>query len=265
MKKKVAVVVATYSGDTTVEGVGDLVGRIFSSVPREYEVEVILAVNNSSSEFAQRIEEIAAGDVRVHALQLGQTHPHTFAVAYLRGFELALELGAGFVVEMDGNGSHDPATILAFLAELEKPADAVFSTRFSQGGEIVGYPLQRVVTSLVGTVLANAVLGLNRVVPDMTSGFEAFRREALQSLFEVVPSDDWISVTEGPGYFYQTEMRAYLCWMGGKISIIPIIWGANRVTQNNAKIAFSNLTKSLKALWLLRKKRRKFLAQLSQT
>lgn len=263
--KKVVVVVATYSGDTTVEGVEDLVGRIFSSVPAKYDASIVLAVNNSPPEFSRGMGEIAARDNRVHDLQLGWTRPQTFAIAYLRGFERALALGTDYIVEMDANGSHDPAAISEFLAELENGADAVFSTRFSHGGRVVGYPFQRVVISMVGTVLSNALLTLNRVVPDMTSGFEAFRRETLQGLFKLAPSDEWISVTKGPGYFYQTEMRAYLCWMGGKISIVPIIWGANRVTQNNAKIAASNLTESLRSLWALKKRRREFLAHISQT
>ncbi len=263
--KKVVVIVATYSGDTTVEGVGNLVGKIFSSVPTKYGTEIILAVNNSLPEFSEGIDAFAATNEWVHALQLGRTHPQTFAIAYLRGFEFALGRGADFVVEMDANGSHDPAAITAFLTELENGAEAVFSTRFSHGGKIVGYPLQRVVISTLGTVLSNALLMLNRVVPDMTSGYEAFRRETLQRLFEVIPLSEWLSVNHGPGYFYQTEIRAYLCWMGKRIAIVPIVWGADRVTQNNAQIASGNLTKSLKALWRLRRRRKKFLTQISQT
>jgi len=252
--KKVAVVMPVKNE----ERIQDLLEKIFSSIPN-YDTSVVLVVDdNSIPAFRKGLATIAGENPRVHVLYIGALKPLTFAYTYLQGLEYAVkELEADFVVEMDGNGSHKPEDLPAFIAGLENGAGAVLSTRFCQGGKVVEYPPQRRLISVGGTVLANLVLGLGQLVSDMTSGYEAFDGRILQRLFKLVPTNRWISANEGPGHFYQTEMRTYLCWMGCKISIVPIIWGAGRV-EKPTKLPFGDLTKSLKGLWRLRKRRREF-------
>ena len=60
-------------------------------------------------------------------------------------------------------------------------------------------PLYRRILSQGGTFLANFVLGTR--LRDMTSGFEGFQREILESL----DLDSFLS----QGHMYQTEMRYY--------------------------------------------------------
>ena len=259
MKKKVAVVMPVKNE----EGIQDLLKKIFSSIIG-YNTSVVLVVDdNSTPTFRDLVATIAQEDSRVYALRLGQIAPRTFAYAYLRGLRYAVEeMGADFIVEMDAGGSHDPRALPLFVKGLEE-AGAVFSTRFSHGGKMI-HPLQRKLASLAGTLLANLLLGLGRFVPDMTSGYESFRGEVLQRLLELVPPDTWISVNEDPGHFYQTEMRAYLCWMEAKISLVPIVMGEGKVRKPQT-LGPKKLLRAFKNLLALRKRRRRFLAQLSQT
>lgn len=257
--KKVAVVVPVRNE----EALPKFVAEVFDSIPTGYEANLVLVVNNSTSEFEQLAETIAEGDLRIRVLQLGRLGPRTFAYAYLRGLEYAVRnLEADFVVEMDAGGSHNPRDLLRFVRGLES-AETVFSTRFSRGGKMI-HPLQRKLASLTGTLLANLLLGLGRFVPDMTGGYEAFRREVLRDLFELVPPNDWLTVNREPAHLYQMEMRAYLCWMRRRLSLVPIVMGVGKVRKPQ-KLGFGKLCLAFGTLIALRKWRREFLARLSQT
>lgn len=99
------------------------------------------------------------------------------------------------------------------------------------GGEAVRDPLYRRILSQGGTWLANWVLKTH--YEDMTSGFEAFRRNVLEDLnFEKFLSR---------GHIYQTEMR-YYC-RGYKYKEVPIhyIAGDSSLGFGSVKEAFSVL------------------------
>ncbi len=118
---------------------------------------------------------------------------------YLEGFKRALEDGAEQILEMDGGGSHLPSEIPRFLEKLEEGYECVWGSRFMEGGSMREQPLYRRILSQGGTFLANFVLGTR--LRDMTSGFEGFQREILESL----DLDSFLS----QGHMYQTEMRYY--------------------------------------------------------
>ena len=118
---------------------------------------------------------------------------------YLEGFRQALADGAERILEMDGGGSHRPAEIPQFLEKMEEGYDCVWGSRFMEGGSMKEQPLYRRILSQGGTFLSNIVLGTR--LKDMTSGFEGFQREVLESM----NLDSFLST----GHMYQTEMRFY--------------------------------------------------------
>ena len=118
---------------------------------------------------------------------------------YLEGFRQALADGAERILEMDGGGSHLPAEIPQFLEKMEEGYDCVWGSRFMEGGSMKEQPLYRRILSQGGTYLSNFVLGTR--LKDMTSGFEGFQREVLESM----NLDRFLST----GHMYQTEMRYY--------------------------------------------------------
>ena len=118
---------------------------------------------------------------------------------YLEGFRQALADGAERILEMDGGGSHKPAEISQFLEKMEEGYDCVWGSRFMDGGSMKEQPLYRRILSQGGTYLSNFVLGTR--LKDMTSVFEGFQREVLESM----NLDRFLST----GHMYQTEMRYY--------------------------------------------------------
>ncbi len=129
---------------------------------------------------------------------------------YLYGFKKALEDGADYVIEMDGGGSHQPFQVPQFINALDEGYECVFGSRFCLGGELENDPLIRRFLSKGGTILSNMVLGTR--LSDMTSGFEAFKKEVLLR-FDL---EKFIS----KGHIYQTEMR-YYC-RNTKYAVVPI-------------------------------------------
>ena len=118
---------------------------------------------------------------------------------YLEGFRRALADGAEQIIEMDGGGSHLPVEVPQFIEKLEEGYECVWGSRFVNGGGISNHPLYRRILSSGGTLLANMVLGTR--LKDMTSGFEGFQRNVLESM----DLDKFLS----KGHMYQTEMRYY--------------------------------------------------------
>lgn len=223
--EKVAVVIpARNESESFRDG---FLGQVFNHLPLDCEQKLMIAINNSEPDLAN---ELVGQDPRIVPLQLGSLTPRTFAYAYLSGLQLAVEeVGADYVVEMDATGAHDPKYLSDFISRLREGADAALSSRFMSDGGVSRYPLQRKALSRFGTMVANLVLGLGAgYISDMTSGYEAFRREVLQDVFKKAPIDEWISVIGKPARFYQTEMRARVFWRGNEVEMVPIVWGTDR-------------------------------------
>lgn len=155
---------------------------------------------------------------------------------YLEGFKQALADGAERILEMDGGGSHLPAEIPQFLDRLEEGYDCVWGSRFMEGGSMREQPLYRRILSKGGTYLSNLVLGTR--LKDMTSGFEGFQREVLESM----NLDAFLST----GHMYQTEMRFY-CRKKNTLEV-PIHY-----VGTASSLKSSSVTEALKLLFQLKK------------
>ncbi len=133
--------------------------------------------------------------------------------AYIAGFRRALAGGAGLILEMDSDFSHDPA-YLPRLLEAARRADLVLGSRYVPGGGVSDWgPLRRAI-SRGGSAYAKLILGVE--VADMTGGFKCFRREVLEAV-------DFDSV-QARGYAFQIEMTYRAIQAGFKVVEVPIVF-----------------------------------------
>ena len=207
-------------------------------------VQIILSMNDrSGSEFWRRAEEVASESENVwvcvttkqpyKAIDRTRVCQQALegdgsALIYLHGYELALQLGAEAVVEMDLGGSMNWRDVPKFVEALAH-TDAALSTRSSaEGGKLVNAPIQRRLLSWGGTWLSRAFLHLNSEASDMTAGFEGFSATWLRKLLETLPAEQWLCVSEDAAHLFQTEIRAYAHWTGCSISWIPIVFGEGK-------------------------------------
>jgi dolichol-phosphate mannosyltransferase len=133
--------------------------------------------------------------------------------AYIAGFRQALAGGAGLVLEMDSDFSHDPA-YLPRLLEAARRADLVLGSRYVPGGGVSDWGPLRKAISRGGSAYAKFVLGVE--VEDMTGGFKCFRREVLEAI-------DLDSI-QARGYAFQVEMTYRAIQAGFKVVEVPIVF-----------------------------------------
>ena len=81
---------------------------------------------------------------------------------------------------MDADLSHDPNYLPEFFRALDDGADVVIGSRNIPGGGVEGWGLGRHVLSKGGSLYARTILGLG--VHDLTAGYKAFTRRALEAI-----------------------------------------------------------------------------------
>jgi dolichol-phosphate mannosyltransferase len=172
----------------------------------------VLIVDDSSPDGTGRIADRLAGrheDVSV----LHRERKEGLGPAYIAGFRHALVAGAGLVLEMDSDFSHDPAYLPRLLDAAER-ADLVLGSRYVPGGGVRDWgPLRRAI-SRGGSAYARLVLGVD--VHDLTGGFKCFHREVLEAI-------DLDSI-QARGYAFQVELTYRAIQLGFEVAEVPIVF-----------------------------------------
>jgi dolichol-phosphate mannosyltransferase len=169
--------------------------------------------------------------------------------AYREGFERVLERRAlqngsrdadvpalDVIVSMDADFSHDPAAIGQLVAALDAgpvPADLVIGSRYVPGGRVVHWPAHRRLLSRWGNRYTSWALRLD--VADCTSGFRAYRADALRA---VDPSG-----TTAEGYAFLTELVRRLSAAGGTVVEVPITFVDRR--YGSSKMSWRIIVESM--------------------
>src|SRR5262249_32018503 len=115
------------------------------------------------------------------------------------GFIRALESQANFIVEMDGDLSHQPKHIPALLAAM-KDCDMALGSRLAAGGSDSDRPFWRRWLTGAANFYSRSLLGLP--VADTNSGFRCFSRAALEKI------DPPSLKSKGPSIVHETLFRA---------------------------------------------------------
>ncbi len=142
--------------------------------------------------------------------------------AYVDAFRRGLSDDYDFFFEMDTDLSHDPRYLPAFFAALERGADVAVGSRNVAGGGVEGWGIGRHALSKGGSLYSRVVLGVG--VRDLTTGYKAFTRRALQAIeLERVHSS---------GYSFQIEMTFRALRAGLRIEEVPIVFVDRRAGQS---------------------------------
>ena len=198
------VILPTYNEAGNIERMVEAVGPKLSADDR------ILIVDDNSPDGTGRIADgLAADDPRVEVLH--RPGKQGLGPAYIAGFRRALEGGAGLVVQMDADFSHDPAYLPRLIAA-SALADLVVGSRYVPGGGITEWGAARRLISRGGSLYSRVVLGVP--VRDLTGGFKCFRREVLESIE--------LNTVNASGYSFQVEMTYRVLKAGFEVIEVPI-------------------------------------------
>jgi dolichol-phosphate mannosyltransferase len=167
---------------------------------------------------------------------LHRTEKNGIGPAYLTGFRHALDAGAGYVMEMDSDFSHDPADLARLLAAARDGADLALGSRYIPGGGVTDWGRGRRIISEGGSMYARLVLALS--VRDLTGGFKCFRREVLEQIhFDSVRSQ---------GYAFQVELTYRAVRAGFKVVEVPIVFRERRLGKSKMSWRIA-----AEAMWLV--------------
>jgi dolichol-phosphate mannosyltransferase len=200
----------------------------------------VLVVDDGSPDGTGRIaDEIAAEQGWLEVLH--RSEKNGIGPAYLAGFSRALDGGAGYVIEMDSDFSHDPADIARLLAATDPAApgggaDLALGSRYVAGGGVSDWGRLRRLISSGGSTYARIVLGLK--VRDLTGGFKCFRREVLEAIhFDSVRSH---------GYAFQVELTYRAVRGGFRVQEVPIVFRDRQMGQSKMSWRIA-----AEAMWLV--------------
>lgn len=160
--------------------------------------------------------------------------------AYLTGFSFGLQHGYDYMVEMDADYSHDPASLPQLLATTCE-ADLVIGSRYMNNTvNVINWPLSRLILSKAASLYTRIITGMP--VSDPTSGYKCFSRSALQRID--------LDAVHSQGYSFQIEMN-YRAWKAGlRIAEIPIVFTDRTVGQS--KMSRQNILEAIWIVWRLK-------------
>ena len=177
----------------------------------------ILVVDDSSPDgTAQIVQELQKSYADELHLEL-RKQKDGLGKAYIHGFKWALEHGYDYIFEMDADFSHNPADLSKLLNACQT-ADMSVGSRYSQGVNVVNWPMGRVLLSYFASKYVRFILGIP--IYDTTAGFVCFKRETLMKID--------LDQVKLKGYGFQVEMKYRVFKKGLKINEVPIIF-TNRI------------------------------------
>lgn len=234
-ERKAVVMIPTYNER---ENIADLIKEILA-LNVDVDLSVLVADDNSPDGTGKLVQQMAEGDDRIHALI--RTKRRGRGAGGIDGFKEVLKLSPEFVVEMDGDFSHQPKFIPKLLQACED-YDLVIGSRFVKGGKDQDRNLvRRIITFLVRGFIRRK-FGIS--VRDVSSGFRCFKRTVLDE----IDLDDLISVN--PSIVLEILYKAHL--MEFTMKEIPIEFFDRR--KGETKLNFLILLETL-IMALLFKKR----------
>ena len=202
-------------------------------VLRTIDCHVVIVDDDSPDGTGAVVRAFAERDPRVHLVN--HRPRRGIGPAYKDGFRAALALAPEFVVQMDADFSHSPAT-LPEMVRLAAENDLVLGSRYVRGITVVNWPLDRLLISYFGNAYARRVTGMP--IRDATSGFKCWRQAALRAV-----DPDRV---RSNGYSFQIEMTFRAWKQAQRIREVQIIF-TDRI-RGESKLSTRI---GLEALWIV--------------
>jgi glycosyltransferase involved in cell wall biosynthesis len=159
------------------------IGAVVSAIHQHAPEFDVLVIDDGSTDDTRAIAESLGARVLRHPFNLG------IGGAVQSGFTFALEHGYDYMVQVDGDGQHDPGEISRLRATMEADPtlDMVCGSRFLS--EDIEYPAP--ISRRTGIHVFAFLLSLfvHQRVSDPTSGFRLYNRRAIELFAHDYPHD----------------------------------------------------------------------------
>jgi dolichol-phosphate mannosyltransferase len=201
---------------------------------------------DGTGRLAEELAEKYNGDGRSRMSVLHRTEKDGLGRAYTAGMSAALAEGAGYVVQMDADGSHPVEAVPRMLrAALDSGAGLVVGSRYVEGGSLADeWAAHRVLLSRFANRYARAVLGTD--IQDITAGFNLWSAPTLR--------DVDLASLDSAGYSFQVELKYKAVRAGHTAVEVPIRFAER--TEGVSKMTLRTQLESAVVPLRLRLKRR---------
>jgi len=222
---KLIVIIPAYNEERTIKEVISKIPRVNKRISQ---TEIIVVDDGSKDKTKEEAKE-AGAIVVSHIGNKG------VGVAFRTGIEEALKRKADVIVNMDGDGQFNPNDIPKLIEPiLDKKADFVTATRFSDGKLIGNMPFVKKIGNKLFTSLTSKLVGQR--FTDTQCGFRAYSREAA------------LRLNLYGKFTYTQEVFLDLANKGLIIKEIPLLiraereFGKSKVVKSVPKYIFQALT-----------------------
>jgi len=230
---KSIVVIPTYN---EIENIESIIHAVFSL----YKPFHILVVDDNSPDGTyHKVVELQEKYPSQLFIAL-RTKKSGLGTAYVHGFKWALVNNYDYIFEMDADFSHNPLDLIRLQEACETGADLAIGSRYSNGVNVVNWPLSRVLLSYFASVYVRIITGMK--IADATAGFKCYKRQVLEAI-----NLDKIKFV---GYAFQIEMKYRVFVKKFKIVEVPIIFTDR--TKGQSKMSGSIIREAVIGVILLR-------------
>jgi len=194
--------------------------------------------DNSPDGTGEEADRLAASDSRIRVMH--RPSKQGLGTAYIQAFQQGLAEGYDYFFEMDADLSHDPEYLPAFMQAFHDGADVVIGSRNIPGGDVEGWGLGRHLLSKGGSLYSRTILGVR--VKDLTSGYKAFTRRALEAID--------LPRVRSNGYSFQIETTYRALRKGLRVAEVPIVFVDRQVGES--KMSRKIFAEAIGMVWKLR-------------
>ena len=202
------VIIPTYN---EIENIELIIRAVFDL---EKEFDILVVDDNSPDLTALKVKELQKEfKDRLH-LEI-RKEKSGLGTAYIHGFKWCLERSYQYIFEMDADFSHNPLDLeRLYDACHNNVADVAIGSRYSNGVNVVNWPLSRVLLSYMASVYVRLITRMK--IQDTTAGFVCYRRNVLESID--------LENIKFVGYAFQIEMKFKAFIRKFNIVEIPVIF-----------------------------------------
>jgi glycosyltransferase involved in cell wall biosynthesis len=188
--------------------------RVIRSIRTHVPEADILVINDGSKDATAYLAQAAGAHVVSHPFNMG------YGVACQTGFKYACRKGYDYLIQIDGDGQHEPACIPDLLNAVRDPdVDVVLGSRWLGVAEYNGPKLRKFGKFFFG-FLASVIT--KHKVTDPTTGFQALSKKVFQFYCtEVYPVD-----------YPDADMIIVLDRAGFRVREVPVIMYLNQTGQS---------------------------------
>lgn len=202
------VIIPTYNEKENIQAI---IEAVFKQKKRFH----ILVVDDNSPDGTAEIVERLITQYSDALFIEKRTGKNGLGTAYIHGFKWAIQKKYDYIIEMDADFSHNPKDLIRLYEACEKEgADVSIGSRYSQGVNVVNWPMKRVLLSYFASKYVRFITRIP--IHDTTAGFVCYKRSVLETIK--------LNKIRFVGYAFQIEMK-FKAWKHNfKIKEVSVIF-----------------------------------------